>query len=270
MKKRFIVLIDFSDHSELLLACSHDLALQTGAELLLVHQVVRPIPSLGDSETLSKIKENAKQHTLSQLKSFAERIVGFNASIKYHTDLYNVSAAVAGLQEPDTVDYLFVGMNDKSALENLVMTATALKLTNHVDSIVIAMPTIVKDFRFDHLHVGIKQSFPLNESRFDELLAIISGTVSRINFFTMLKQGADIEKSTTYLQDICAKYEGQVPVSYEVFETNNANAAIKDYMQQNKGGLVIQKGSRNFSDIFRKFFTTEIVHHAQVPVIILP
>lgn len=270
MKRRFIVLIDFSDHSELLLTFSHKWALHADAELLLVHQVVRPIPSLGDAETLSKIKSSTIEQTLLRLKSFAERIVGPDTSIKYHTDLYNVSSAIVKLQAPDTVDYLFVGMNDKTGLENLIMTSTALQLTDHVNSIVIALPTTLKDLRFESLYVGIKPSYPLDESRFEELLSITSGMIGQINFFSMLKQDIDPDKSAAYLQGICTKYEGEIPVSYEIFETNNTTAAIKEYMQQNKGVLVVQKGPRNFIDIFRKFFTTEIVHHAQIPVVILP
>lgn len=270
MKRRFIILIDFSDHSETLLKFSYNWALHAGAELLLVHHVVRPTPALGDSETLSKIKRNVIEQTQVRLKSFAERILGPDASLQYHTDLYNVSSAVVSLQQPDTIDYLFVGMNDKTGLENLIMASTALKLTNHVGSIIIALPTTAIDFRFENLHVAIKQAYALNELRFEELLAITTGKISQVNFFSMLNRGDDSTKALAYLKNISARYGGQVPVSCNVFVASNTATAIKEYMKTNKGVLVIQKGPRNFIDIFRKFFTTEIVNHARVPVVILP
>lgn len=270
MKRRFIALLDFSEHSEVLLKFSYNWALQAGAELLLVHYITRPLPTLGDRETLDKVKHNAIEQTLSKLKNFAEATVGNDVSIKYHADVYNVSSAIIDLQRPGTIDYIFVGMNDKSALENLIMASTAVKLANRVDSIVIALPTADTNYNFSSMHIAIKQPYPLGEARFEELLSIAPGKIGQVNFFSVLEPGADRSKAMHYLEDICTRYKRLVPSSCQVIEAEHTTDAIKEHMQKNKGVLVVQKGPRNFVDIFRKFFTTEIINHAQIPVIILP
>jgi hypothetical protein len=270
MKKRFIVLIDFSDYSEWLLSLTYNWTLQVSAELILVHHIVHAIPGLGDAEVVSEMKRNVEEQNLLKLRAFTESVIGYNTSAKYYIDLYGVSSAVTKLQEQGTIDYLFVGMNDKTALENIIVTSTALQLRDQLNNIIIALPTAARDLHFESLHVGINQAYPLNDLRFQELLYIMRGVTKHINFFSVLKNGASHREVTTYMKALCDKYQREFPTSYNISEANNAASAIKGYMKDNQGVLVVQKGPRNIMDIFRRFFTTEIILHAQVPVIILP
>lgn len=270
MKKRFIVLIDFSDHSEWLLRFAYNWSILSNAELVLVHHAIAPFPGLGDREIISGLKEHSEEKAVTKLKSFAAQAIGIDPSIQFYPETHNISSAILKLQKPDTTDFLFVGMNSKAGIERIVMESTALQLSKEVDSIIIGVPTDLKDFCFDSIYVGIKQPYPLNEKQFEGLLSIVKGNIRYANFFSVLKKGADQEPTAGYLQNLCAQYEKTLDVSYKILDADNTTAAIKEYMQGNSGMLIVQKGPRTFMDIFRRFFTTEIVHHAQIPVIILP
>ncbi len=270
MKKRFIVLIDFSTYSEWLLAFTYKWAQQVNSELLLVHHTTDLIPGLGDSEVLSELKYSSVERSINKLKSLAETVVGNNPFIKYHSNSYNVSSAVMKLQESNTTDYVFVGMNDKTGIEKLLISSTALQLADNIERVIIALPTATSDFHYDQLYIGIKNPHSLDTTHFEELLAITSDKYHHITFFSVVKDKAPLNEITEYLQLLCNKYAKLASLSYKIFESENTTQTIKDYMHENKGVLVIQKGPRNFIDIFRPYFTTEIVHHAQIPVIILP
>ncbi len=270
MTKRFIVSIDFSPHSEQLLTFSYNWATLAGAELLLLHHATELLPGLGESEVLASLKRDSEERGLIKLRSFTEALVGPDPRIKYYAHSYPVSSALIKLQQLDITDYLFVSLSDKNWIERLMMLSTNLQLTEQTNSIIIGLPTAISDFQFDTLHVAVKQKYPLNTSRFEELLSVTSDKIKYITFFSVINKGADRNEITVYLKEICSRYNRRAAVSYTISEASNASTGIKEYMSAHKGILVTQKGPRNFMDFFRSFFTTEVIKYAQIPVVILP
>jgi len=59
MARRFILLIDFSEHSVSLAKYAFDWSKKANAELLLVHQTLVYTPALTDNETRQEISRNA-------------------------------------------------------------------------------------------------------------------------------------------------------------------------------------------------------------------
>ena len=270
MKKRFIVLIDFSDHSKQLLLLVNAWAKKANAELILVHQVVRPIPAMGDSEIIARLKQSGKKNALEDLKSFAKEVIGDDSAIRYLTDTTHLISIIESLNETDVIDYIFVGMNDKTIVDHLFLGSTAAELSKQLNKIILAFPTKHTDINVEMLYLGIREKHPLNEEAFQNVMAIINGVVHEIQFFSVIKPTDDQEKAERYLETLQARYKNQMNVSYTVCKEENPINAVKEYMLKNKGFLVIQKGSRSLFDVFRKFWTTEMIYNARIPIIILP
>lgn len=98
----------------------------------------------------------------------------------------------------------------------------------------------------------------------------MAGVINEIQFFSVIKPSDDQGQAERYLEALQALYKDQVNASYTVCKEENPINAVKDYMLKNRGFLVIQKGSRSLFDVFRKFWTTEMIYNARIPIIILP
>src|SRR5690606_31575855 len=83
MKKRFIVLIDFSDHSENLIRYAYDLSLSNDAELLLLHQLTIAFPALGDPESKKLFTEVEKKKALENLTRLAKEVIPTQKKVWY-------------------------------------------------------------------------------------------------------------------------------------------------------------------------------------------
>jgi ABC-type branched-subunit amino acid transport system substrate-binding protein len=120
------------------------------------------------------------------------------------------------------------------------------------------------------VYMGVNEKYAVNEEALDSLVAIKQGVIQQLSFISVLRPAEDEQKTEQYLQQLQAKYSQSVSVSYSIFRNEEPVKAIKEIMNKNHGVLVIQKGTRNLADVFRKFFTTEMIYNANIPVIILP
>ncbi|MGN6294543.1 MAG: universal stress protein [Chitinophagaceae bacterium] len=270
MKKRFIVLIDFSDHSKHLLLLANTWAKKTNAEIVLVHQVIKPVPALATTDVIDKLKQSLKESALEELKSFASEVIDDSSTIRFLADTAHLISIIESLETPNTIDYIFVGVNDRSAIERLFLGNTASELSKQSDKILLAFPTTKTDISIDRLYVGVKEKYPINGKAFQNLIGILKDIISEIRFFSSLKPEEDQGSTEKYLQSLHTWYNDQVNSSYTIYRNEDPINTVKEYMVKNKGLLVIQKGSRTLADIFRKFWTTEMINSANIPVIILP
>src|SRR5690606_30960697 len=83
MAKRFIVLVDFSDHSPQLLRYVSDWSLRTDAEVLLLHQHLLSFPSLVDAEMKMNITRQTTDDALKQLKALATAHVSEHVMVSF-------------------------------------------------------------------------------------------------------------------------------------------------------------------------------------------
>jgi hypothetical protein len=270
MKRRFIVLTDLSDHSKRLLTRVHDWARKARAELLLVHQVVKAMPGFGDSEIIQSLRQAEMESAFAGLKLFAEEAAGDISDMYFHVDTMHIISMIEGLEAADTVDYLFVGLNNKPVIDRLFLGNTAAELSKQLNKIIIAFPAANNDIDVETLHVGIIEKYPLNEESFGGLMAIMAGIIKKLHFFSVIKPAESQEAAEKYLDALQACYAERVPTSYSVFRSEDPIGTVKDFMVKNRGILVMQKGSRNLLDIFRRFWTTELISMAQIPIVILP
>ena len=270
MKKRFIVLINFSDHSKQLLSLAHHWKKKANAELLLVHQVVKPAPGIGESEMISAVKDLDRQTALNDLKSFAPNVIGKHERLQFHASTTHIISIIETLEAKDIIDYLFVGMNDKSMVDRLFFGSTVSELSKQLDKIIFAFPTITSNISIESLYVGVNEKYNINEEAFEHLIEIMSAVTSHLHFFSVVKPDENKANAEKNLQPLQAKYNNRISSSYKVLQSLDPGSAVKDYMINNKGLFVIQKGGRSIVDIFRRFLTTELIQMARIPIVILP
>ena len=270
MKKHFIVLIDFSAHSRHLLSFVHNWAKKVKAEVTLVHQVVKPTPAMGDMDVISHLKHNHRASALEELQSFANKVIGTDHSMNFVADTAHLIAIIENLETASTIDYIFTGMKDKPTMDKLFLGNTVSELSKQLDKIIIAFPTANTDINLNKLYVGVKKNYPVNEKAFQHLIDIMKSTTQELLFFSSIRPGENQEGTEKYLQQLHDQYGNQIATSYRVYQDENPMSTVKENMIKNKGFLVIQKGGRTLADFFRKFWTTEMINTARIPIIILP
>lgn len=270
MKKRFIVLIDFSDHSKFLLQLAYDWAKKADIELLLVNHTMQPVPALGDHEVISSLKESTEQQALKDLRHFAQTAVGDDPLLQYLTSTSHLVSVIEELQSAGTADYVFVGLNDKTVFDKLLFGSTAAELSKQLQSVIFAFPTIVNQVDLSKVYIGVNERFPLNKAALQSLLQIKQEVIQQFSFFSIVKEKQEAAKAEESLQALMNEYQPYIHTSYEVLIAKDPPEAVKNFMLNNEGILAIQKGPRALADIFRPFFTTEMIYMAKVPLIILP
>lgn len=75
MKKRFIILVDFSKYSTNLIRYACDWSKQVKSELILVHQTIVLAPALSDNESRNQIAQHTNNESLRKLKALAKELI---------------------------------------------------------------------------------------------------------------------------------------------------------------------------------------------------
>lgn len=268
IKKRFIVLCDFSEASKNLLLLTNSLSLEKGIKILVVHRTLELLPSVGEREMIAKIKKDKRKRILIELKEFVTETIGENTNIKCVVTTGNISELILKRQSPEITDFIFTGIKEKEFLERMLLGSTVVSLSDHTDSIILAVPDNVK-LNLKNLNIALIKKYPFNETAFNNLL-FISRTIEQLQFFSVIKSGEDTDQSLVFLSQFKDKYAEIAETSANVTTGENTLEAIQDLVSKSGGSLVIQKGSRDFFDLFRSFFVNEAIYQAREPIIILP
>ncbi len=269
MKNRFIVLVEFSNASANLLKLAHQLALINRIPLVVVHQSLSPVPGIGETTLIGAIKKDISENSLQQLQEFVMQTIGPSVIITYEVTTSNLAEAVLNLQTSDKADIVFTGIKHKDFIDKILFGSTAVKISDHTDNIIISVPDGYSTIDLSTLNIGIVECYPINVEALKNLL-LITPHVNKLNFFSVVRSDEDKNPVYELLKGIAQQLKGTVTCVYEVVEAEKIIDGIKNYSSLQGGVLVLQKGTRNFSDVFRTQVVNEVVYSAELPVIILP
>lgn len=272
MKKRFIVLIDFSERAENLLRYAHDWSTQNHAELLLVHQFTAAMPSLTDNVARQSLVKHAHDDTIAKLEDFAKKTLPGTARVKYFASEDHIKNILTSLLKADFENIIFVGSRETGFFKKIFVESMAIQVIENTEDIVVAMPKEIASFTHEKIFVAVTEKHPLNILELNNFFRFIDETKTTITFFYLGKpdeETGDIEK---HLRDLTKLFAERYSTGYAIYEGRNALTDIKKVINNKIDELlIVQRGSRLLTDqIFRRFLINELVHDGQTPLVVLP
>ena len=272
MKKRFVVFIDFSEHSGDLLRFASDWANIVHAELLVVHQLTVLTPMLTDQDDKKQLKSEEKGEALKQMMLLGKDIAHPGQKISYQTIDYDVRLFLHQLEEEPYDHLLFVGLNGNGLLKQVFIGSFALKVIESGNHMVVAIPNGLKTVGREKILIGVTPKHTVNILRLNNFLNMIRNEHTTLTFFYLAKAEENTVRIEQFLNDLLNLFRDKIKTEYKIYLGSNQIEHIKSIISESdKELLIIQKGSRLLSDqLFRKFLVNDLVHDGKIPLVILP
>ena len=267
---RFLVFVDFSANSESIIRTAHSLSLALGAELIFIHKIQLLVPAMAGAAGRSLIAEEQKNEAIGQLKSLVEPLIK-NTRASYYASELGILEIIDLLKTHEAETWIFTGLKGAGPLKKIFMGSTTTKIVDHTQLISLAIPMQYSSSLPERLIIALHYKFPVNTDKLKHLLSTFSSIVSLFTFLTIVNTDDDSIKATEYLDQIRSFIPG-IPSDSVIFKGNEPLQNIKEFMlTKNNAYLVLQQGSRNFTDILlRKFLINELVYKSLHPLIIIP
>lgn len=272
MRKRFIVLIDFSKYSKNLIEYACDWALQENTEIILVHKVSATIPAFTDEKSRDSLLEKANEKALKELRDFADDVIPPLVRVSYYASDKNMREILDELLDQSFDQLILTGLKQKTTFEKLFIKSTILETIANTDHVVVAIPESIKDHSHENVYVAVSEKYEINLFEFNRLLSFINKKDAKIIFFHLAKPGEDNTEVEKQLIELTQLFGKDYKTFYEIYITDHPQNNIKSVINNKvKEILVVQKGSRMMTDhLFRKFLINDMVHKAETPLIVLP
>ena len=272
MRKRFILLIDFSDYSSNLIKYAYDWSKEANAELLLLHQTTVLSPALADSEIKKEIANLANTEALQKLKALTETLIPYSLNVSYSVSEIPLQFILRELLAEAFENLVFVGVKGTGMLKKLFLGSVALEVVRNTKNIVVAMPKEIDRFSHEKIFVDINKKKPLNIEELKNFLKFIDHSNTHITFFYLAKPNEKTKDIQKELQALSEQFSDKFSTEVAIYEGQNRLEDIKKVINnQIDELLIVQRGSQFLTDqIFRKFLINELVYEGQTPLIILP
>ena len=274
MKQRSIVLVDFSECSASALKFAYQWSLNTGAELLVLHQLQIGSPGFTSIESEKAILESEKEAATSKMKAFLD----INLNEKKKPQLL-----ISSLSLPNQIDELskdsnlkniiFIGLKGTGVLKRIFIGSEAIRVIENTRNMVIAIPKDCKIQSIDKLNIAVSEDFNLNLLELNFFLKQFNKPLPELEFFNFSNSGTTTKKIEDLFASLKDIYEDDFRTSCTAYKfSGNKMTGIKELVEGQENQLIlVQKGSRYFTDyIFRKFLINELVYDGKIPLVVLP
>lgn len=272
MRKRFILLIDFSEYSNNLIKYAYDWSTEANARILLLHQTIVLAPALADSQAKEQIAQQANDEALQKLKILAKSLIPNTANVSYSVSENNFHETLPELLEEPFENLIFVGLKDTGMLKKLFLGSTALEIIRNTENIVVAMPKEIDSYTHEKIFVAVNEKKPLNLLELNNFLKFIDSKNTHITFFYLANPNEEIEEIENLLKELSDKFADRFNTDYAIYEGQNRLEDIKKVINNKIDEiLIVQRGSRLLTDqLFRRFLINDLVYEGQTPLIVLP
>ena len=279
MQNRLIVLIDFSVYSHALAELATRWSVIANAQLVFVHQIIGAVPGLADKDSKQEVAKSEKEEAVERLEKFisAQNLDG--TKVRHVVTESHLLHTIGELVEEDYDDIIMVGIRGTGMLKQLLIGHTATTIINDIDHTVVAVPdklcAVPNQFCNllpRRLVVSLTERFPLNDDALSKFLSKFEKEIQSVEFISSIESDIDEEQTFQYLSSLATKYSQVFKTSFELFKGKNPFEQIKNFVQREQDTiLVVQKGSRNLTDLlFRKFLISKVVHDGSLPMVVLP
>lgn len=274
MKQRSIVLVDFSECSASALKFAYQWSLNTGAELLVLHQLQIGTPGFTSVESEKAIFESEKAAATSKMKAFLD--INLNEKKKPQTLISSLSLTnqIDELSNDSNLkNIIFIGLKGTGVLKRIFIGSEAIKVIENTRSMVIAIPKDCKVQSIDKLNIAVNEDFNLNLLELNFFLKQFNKPLPELEFFNFSKSGTTTKKTEGLFASLKDMYEDDFRTRCTAYKfSGNKMTGIKELVEGQENQLIlVQKGSRYFTDyLFRKFLINELVYDGKIPLVVLP
>lgn len=266
------VLIDFSPNSENLLKYVADFNKSANFPVELIHRNSIHIPGTAESSSRDEIlnSSNAEVKNRIQIKAsqyFNKDNTQVRVSKEPLVNILNSSLA----ENPKQLT--FFGLKGISLFKKLFVGSVAVKLVEKYNGILVGIPKNLDQFKVSHLYVGVSSKYSINTIEFNRLLDFYQRFITRVTFFTMVKNNDEDKNSLeNTLSELANIFSSRVKSDYEIFETNAISRDVHYLIgDPDNSLLVLQRGSRLLNDqFFRNMFINELIYQSKLSLAILP
>ncbi|MDX1365725.1 MAG: universal stress protein [Arenibacter latericius] len=272
MKKRFIVLIDFSEYSSDLIKYACDWSKETNAKILLHHQTHAYLPAFAEDDARQYIIQQANDKALEKLKALAEDLIPDTIEVSYYVSEMDFHQTLPELLAEPFENLIFIGLKGTGMLTKLFLGSVALRIIGNTNNTVVAMPKGIDSFSHEKIFVAVGDKKILNLQELDIFFKFIDERNTTITFFHLAKPNEDTSHIKEQLQNLAETYAERFTTNIAIYEANNRVDGIKKVINNKIDEiLIVQKGSRILTDqLFRRFLINELVYEGQTPLIVLP
>ena len=272
MKKRFIILIDFSASSINLLKYANEWSKEANAELLLLHHTTQSAPTFAERDTKAHINQHIQADALEKLKELTIEIIHPSTTVSYSVSEAPLIRLLKKQLAEDFENIILLGIKETSLLKKVIIGSTAIKVIDNINNITVGIPVDIDHYSHEKLFVAVSEQHPFNLLAFNKYLEFVSEGKTSITFFHIAKVNQHPQSLEKHLQDLANMYSSRFETSYAIFEGKNSFEDIKQVINNKIDEmLIIQKGSRLLTDqLFRKFVINELVYEGKTPLVILP
>lgn len=272
MKKRFIILIDFTESSTNLIKYACDWSKEVNVELLLVHQALVLKPSLTDTQIRQQLTQQSNDEALSKLKDLAKKLIPPTVKVSFYVSEENLQLSLPKLLSDPFDNLIFSGIKRKGLFKKLLLPSVTLQIIDAIENITVAMPVEINTFSHEKIFVAVSEKHPLNILELNKFLSFIDRDNTEIIFFHLTKPYEDTVDIEKHLRELSELFVDKYNTSFAIYEGNDPFNDIKKVINNKIDELlIVQKGSRLLTDqLFRKFLIDELVNEGQTPLVVLP
>lgn len=272
MRKRFILLIDFSEYSSNLIKYAYEWSKEANARILLLHQTLVLTPALVNSETKKQIIEQANDEALQKLQTLAQSLLPDTAHVSYAVSENHFQISLPELLEEPFDNLIFVGVKGTGMLKKIFLGSIALEVISNTNNIVVAIPKEIDSYTHEKIFVAVNEQKPLNMLELNNFLKFIDSQNTHITFFYLANPDEDTKEIEQHLKQLSDEFADRFHTDFAIYEGQNRLEDIKKVINNKIDEiLVVQRGSRMLTDqLFRRFLINDLVYEGQTPLIVLP
>jgi nucleotide-binding universal stress UspA family protein len=269
---RLYVLLDFSEYSRSELLLAKKLNEWHGLEIIVIHQMAIPIPTLANHDMRLKLVYDHQREISRQWFILRDTVFDKFSVIKFEIIENPLLEYLENNLDADGLDIIMMGLKGSGTLKQIFIGSTVNKVIEYLNRIVMAVPKSLENFEPTKLLVSVHPNFEFNLSGFEVFLKYIPKSIHTIEFMTVARENDNIVEIENFLKKLSSKEYGNFTGNAVLFKGVDVFTQIKTFIAGKKEYfLVVQKGSRTFSDkLFRKFMVNELVFDGSIPMIVLP
>ncbi|EOZ98471.1 hypothetical protein A33Q_1125 [Indibacter alkaliphilus LW1] len=271
MSLKLIVPIDFSKYSLQQLRLAAAWKEKYGIEIMILHKVDLVFPSLANADLRLKMEYNLKREAKNNINELLEEV---GLDINNETQIISGSLIEFFKNSPKVSkdDIIVLGIKGLDTFSRILIGSTATQLIDNLEHVIIGIPLDLKELVPEKLMIGTHYRKKIEPQVLRKLLSLFGSTLSYVELVSIIKSEDDAKEGGHYLSGIKSLIEDIVPSHFKLIEDKNPLEGLKKvYEEMEHSMLVVQRGSRSFSDqVSRKFLINELVYNSFAPIIILP